>query len=285
MSAHSQTSDRRRQTSVSLKARKGAEKIVVLTAYTAPVARILDPLVDILLVGDSVGMVLYGMETTLPVSLDMMIAHGRAVVNASKLALVVVDMPFASYQASEAQALLSCARVFSETGCGAVKLEGAAEMAPTIRFLVERGIPVMGHVGLKPQHVHATGGYRAQGRTVEERERVISDALAVQEAGAFSIVLESIPESLGREITRRLSIPTIGIGASPACDGQVLVIDDMLGMNERVPRFVKVYASLGKAIGEAAERYAREVRDGIFPAKEHCLSEPPKKPAKLLKKR
>ncbi len=272
MSVHNDSA--KRATPVTIRAMKGAEKIVVLTAYTAPQARLLDPYVDILLVGDSLGMVVYGMETTLPVTLEMMIAHGRAVVNASRQAMVVVDMPFASYQASTEQAFLNCARVLTETGCGAVKVEGGAEMAPIIRFLTERGVPVMGHVGLKPQHVRALGGYRTQGKTASEREQIMQDALAVEKAGAFAVVVEATEETLAAEISARLDIPTIGIGASPACDGQVLVIDDMLGLTERAPRFVKKYADLAKKISAAAAAYAEDVRSGAFPAPEHCVTSP-----------
>jgi len=264
----------KRQTSVDIRGRKGGEKIVVLTAYTAPVARLLDPHVDLLLVGDSLGMVVYGMPDTLGVTLDMMIAHSRAVVNASSQAMVLVDMPFGSYQESPEQAFRSCARVMAETGAGAVKLEGGVEMAPAIRFLAERGIPVMGHVGLTPQHVNVFGGFRAQGREPEAKERILKNALAIQEAGAFAVVLESMPETLGRDITHRLAIPTIGIGASPACDGQVLVVDDMLGLTENPPAFVKQFAHVGKQIEQAASAYAKEVKSGTFPTTKHCLAGP-----------
>jgi 3-methyl-2-oxobutanoate hydroxymethyltransferase len=266
----------RRATPVSIRQQKGREKIVVLTAYTAPQAKLLDEHVDVLMVGDSLGMVIYGMETTLPVTLEMMIAHGRAVVDASKRALVVVDMPFASYQASLEQAFTNCARVLRETHCGAVKMEGGMEMAETIAFLSERGVPVMAHVGLQPQHVRTLGSYKAQGRLAAERERIIEDALAVEAAGAFAVVLEGIEESLGNDITGRLSIPTIGIGASPTCDGQVLVVDDMLGLTEKPPRFVKKYTDLAKKISDAAAAYAKDVRAGAFPAPEHCVTMPPK---------
>jgi 3-methyl-2-oxobutanoate hydroxymethyltransferase len=254
-----------------IRARKGSEKLVVLTAYTAPMARLLDPLVDILLVGDSLGMVVYGMENTLPVTLDMMINHGRAVSGASKKSLVVIDMPFGSYQASPEQAFLSASRVMQETGAQAVKLEGGGEMAETIYFLVERGIPVMGHVGLMPQRVNALGGYKFQGRNDDDAEHIMQDALAVQEAGAFSLVIEGVKEAVACEISEKLEIPTIGIGASPACDGQVLVIDDMLGFGEYVPSFVKRYADLPAVIQKAVKAYGDEVRSGKFPSAEFCF--------------
>lgn len=245
--------------------------LVVLTAYTAPMARLLDPQVDILLVGDSLGMVLYGFESTLPVTLDMMIAHGAAVRRASSHALVVIDMPFGSTQTSPQQAYASCVRVMQETGCDAVKLEGGEEMADTIRFLTQRGIPVMAHVGLMPQQVHVLGGYRYQGRTEQEAARIMNDALAVERAGAFCVVLEGIKESLAADITKRIAIPTIGIGASSACDGQVLVTEDMLGLtaSDYMPTFVKQYANLSPVISGAVERYAREVRERTFPGVEH----------------
>jgi 3-methyl-2-oxobutanoate hydroxymethyltransferase len=248
-------------------AHKNATPLVVLTAYTAPMARLLDPHVDILLVGDSLGMVLYGFESTLPVSLDMMIAHGAAVRRASERALVVVDMPFGSYQASPAAAYDACARVLKKTGCDAIKLEGGEEMAPTIRFLVERGIPVMAHVGLKPQHVRALGGYRTQGKNEEEAADILSDALSVQEAGAFCMVIEGVREQVAAGITSALSVPTIGIGASVECDGQVLVSEDMLGLSasDYVPSFVKPYANLSPQISEAVKKYAEEVRARKFP--------------------
>lgn len=246
--------------------------IVALTAYTTPMARRLDPFVDILLVGDSLGMTLYGLETTLGVTLEMMIAHGAAVVRGSQQALVVVDMPFASYQESPQQAFRNAARILTETGAGAVKLEGGAEMADTIRFLVDRGIPVMGHVGLRPQSVHAMGGFRAQGRTTDEAEQVQRDADAVADAGAFSVVLEGTYEPVARRISEKIAIPTIGIGASPACDGQVLVIDDVLGTFDGVsPKFAKRYADLGVEISRAVETYANEVRAGTFPTAQHCF--------------
>jgi len=254
-----------------VRARKGGASLVVLTAYTAPMARLLDPLVDILLVGDSLGMVVYGMENTLPVTLDMMIAHGRAVAGASKKALVVVDMPFGSYQASPEQAFMSCSRVIQETGAQAVKLEGGGEMAETIYFLVERGIPVMGHVGLMPQRVNALGGYKFQGRSDDDAQHILHDAMAVEQAGAFSMVIEGVKETVAREVSEKVGIPTIGIGASPACDGQVLVIDDMLGFGEYVPSFVKRYANIPEIIEKAVKAYGEEVRARKFPSAEYCF--------------
>jgi 3-methyl-2-oxobutanoate hydroxymethyltransferase len=253
-----------------LRSRKGQTPIVVLTAYTAPMARLMDEEVDILLVGDSLGMVIYGMESTLPVSLEMMIAHGAAVVRGSERACVVVDMPFGSYQSSPAQAFESCARVLRETGCHAVKLEGGAELAETIRFVTERGIPVMAHIGLMPQRVNVYGGYKSQGKVPSEADAIRRDALAVTEAGAFSLLIEAVQEPLARELTEKLAIPTIGIGASPACDGQVLVTEDMLGLLPSPPRFVKPYAALEQEVKAAIRTYATEVRSRTFPAAEHC---------------
>lgn len=256
-----------------LRRRKGGEPIVALTAYSAPMARRFDEHVDLLLVGDSLGMVLYGMETTLGVSLEIMIAHGRAVRRGARRACVVVDMPFASYQESPTQAFRNAARVMAETGCAAVKLEGGVEMAETIAFLTERGVPVMGHVGLMPQAVMLEGGFRTQGRAEAEARRITADAVAVTEAGAFSVVVEAMIEPLAREITGRLEVPTIGIGASPACDGQILVSDDLLGLFAAfTPRFVKRYAELGPLIEEAVAAYAEDVRARRFPGPEHCVA-------------
>jgi 3-methyl-2-oxobutanoate hydroxymethyltransferase len=254
-------------------ARKRATPIVVLTCYTAPMARILDSHVDILLVGDSLGMVVYGMDSTLGVTLDMMIVHGRAVAKEAKHALVVIDLPFGSYQESHEQAFAACARVMNETGAHAVKLEGGVEMQSTIRFLVERGIPVMGHVGLMPQRVHSMGGYKYQGRNEDEANAILQDALAVQEAGAFSMVIEGVKEDVARNITSQLRVPSIGIGASPACDGQVLVVDDMLGLSGSgyTPSFVKHYAHLSQIIEQAVKTYGEEVRNRTFPSAEYCF--------------
>lgn len=261
-----------RQSVPALRARKGGEPIVCLTAYTAPVARLLDPHVDILLVGDSLGMVVYGLDSTLPVTLDMMIAHGAAVVRASERACVVVDLPFGSYQESKEAAFRASARVMAETGAQAVKLEGGLEMAETVAFLTARGIPVMGHVGLTPQSVNTLGGYKAVGRDAEAAERIAADARAIAEAGAFTLVIEGTMEALARRITQEVAIPTIGIGGSPACDGQVLVTDDMLGLfGAFQPKFVKRYANLGETVSEAAATYAAEVRTRAFPGPEHCF--------------
>ena len=255
-----------------IRARKGGEPIVCLTAYSASVAQRLDPHVDLLLVGDSLGMVLYGFESTLSVTVDMMIAHGAAVRRGSRRACLVVDMPFGSYQESPAAAFRTAARLMTETGCSAVKLEGGREMAETIAFLTARGVPVMGHVGLVPQSVHSLGGFRARGREEAQAEAILADARAVAEAGAFSIVLEGMVEPLARSITEAVDVPTIGIGASPACDGQVLVTDDLVGLfGDFTPKFVKRYAELGDAIGEAAAAYAADVRARRFPGPEHCF--------------
>lgn len=251
---------------------KGGPPIVALTAYTAPVARLLDPHVDFLLVGDSLGMVVYGFESTVPVTLEMMIAHGGAVMRGSAQALVVVDLPFGSYQESPEQAFRSAARIMAETGCGAIKLEGGRELADTVRFLTGRGVPVMGHVGLMPQSVNTAGGFRVQGRGERQAERVMADATAIADAGAFAIVIEGTIEPVARSITAALPVPTIGIGASPVCDGQILVIDDALGVfTEFTPRFVKRYAELAPLISAAAEAYAADVRARRFPGPEHCF--------------
>ncbi len=237
----------------------------------APVAKALDPHVDILLVGDSLGMVLYGLDSTVGVTLDMMIAHGAAVVRGSKRACVIVDMPFASYQESPQLAFRSAARVMAETGCSAVKLEGGVEMAETIAFLVDRGIPVLAHVGLKPQSVHQIGGFRAQGKTPAEAARILADGQAVAEAGAFAIVVEGVIEPVARQLTESVDIPTVGIGAGPACDGQAVVTEDMLGLfPDFTPKFVKRYAELGEALSAAVQEYAEDVRAGRFPGPEHC---------------
>ncbi len=250
---------------------KGGSPIVGLTAYTAPIAKLLDPHVDFLLVGDSVGMVLYGFESTLPVTVEMMIAHGAAVMRTSSRALIVVDLPFGSYQESREQAFRSAARIMAETGCAAVKIEGGTEMAETVRFLTERGIPVMGHVGLMPQSVNAEGGFKVQGRGRAEAERVVADAAAIAEAGAFALVIEGTVEPVAR-VTEAVPMPTIGIGASPACDGQILVTDDVLGVfTEFKPRFVKRYAELAPLIATAAEAYAADVRARRSPGPEHCF--------------
>lgn len=252
---------------------KGGEPLVVLTAYSAPMASILDPYVDIFIVGDSVGMVLYGMESTLGVSLEMMIGHGTAVVRGSQKACVTVDMPFGSYQESRSQAFRNAAKIMKRTGCDAIKLEGGEEMAETISFLTTRGIPVMGHVGLMPQSVNSLGGYRARGRGKAEATKIISDARAIADSGVFSLVVEGVMEPLAEEITNAVAVPTIGIGASALCDGQVLVTEDMLGLfNEFTPSFVKRFADLGPAIAKAAEAYSKEVRQRDFPGAVNCFN-------------
>jgi 3-methyl-2-oxobutanoate hydroxymethyltransferase len=272
----------KKRTPADLQARKGGIPLVCLTAYTAPMTRLLDPIADLLLVGDSLGNVIYGFDSTLPVTLEMMIAHGAAVVRVAKRACVTVDMPFGSYQESPAQAFRNAARIMSETGCSAIKLEGGEPMAETIRFLVDRGVPVLGHIGLQPQSVNAIGGFRAQGRTAVEAARVLADARAVADAGAFGMVVEGTSEPAARRITEAVPVPTIGIGASPACDGQILVTEDLLGLySDFQPRFVKRYAQLGKAVSEAATAYAEDVRARRFPALEHTygMRSPDKEPA------
>lgn len=256
---------KRRITAPQIAARKGGEPIVSLTSYHAHTARIVERHADFILVGDSVGMVMHGMENTTGVTLDLMILHGQAVVRGTERALIVVDMPFGSYEESPPIAFRNATRIMKETQCGAVKLEGGRPMAETIRFLVERGVPVMGHVGLTPQSTHVMGGFRTQGRDEETWDAHVADAVAVAEAGAFAVVVEGVVEPLARRITEAVAIPTIGIGASAHCDGQILVLEDMLGLNPWVPKFVKVYGELGPMIEDAVERYAREVRGRSFP--------------------
>jgi 3-methyl-2-oxobutanoate hydroxymethyltransferase len=261
-----------RVTAPDIKARKGQQPIVCLTCYHAHTAKLLDEHVDIMLVGDTLGMVIHGMETTLGVTLDMMILHGKAVMRGSKRALVVVDMPFGSYEESPEIAFRNAARVLQETGCGAIKLEGGKRMAETIHYLTLRGVPVIGHVGMTPQMVQVFGGFKTQGVTSEEWPAIEADAKAVAEAGAFAVVLEAMTEPLAARITKQVSIPTIGIGASPDCDGQILVLEDMLGLNANPPRFVREYAELGKNIEEAVRGYAADVRSRRFPGKENVYS-------------
>lgn len=257
-------------------ARKGLQPLVCLTAYTTPIAELIDDHCDVALVGDSVGMVLHGLPSTLGVTLEMMILHGKAVRRGLERALMVVDMPFGSYEESPEQAFRNAARVMTETGCAAVKLEGGESIAQTIQFLTARGVPVMGHVGLTPQAVNAFGGYPVQGRG-EDAERILRDAVSVAEAGAFAVVLEKIPEAFARRTTKEVSIPTIGIGASAACDGQILVVDDMLGLFGTFrPKFVKRYAELGKAAEAAIATFANEVRERRFPASEHVFGDEPR---------
>jgi len=274
----STTSQTRRIGVPDLRARKGGEPIVSLTAYTAPMARMLDPHVDFLLVGDSLGMVVYGFDSTLPVTLDMMIAHGAAVVRGSSQACVVVDMPFSTYEETPEAAYRAAARILAETGCAAVKLEGGVSQEATIAFLTARGIPVLAHIGLTPQSVNAFGGFRVQGRDDDRADDIRADARAVERAGAFGVVIEGVPEPLARKITAEVSIPTIGIGASPACDGQVLVTEDMIGMfGTFTPKFAKRYADLGEDVSAVAARYADEVRARAFPGPEHCFDPAPTK--------
>ena len=242
-----------------------ADPIVMLTAYTARQAQLLDVHCDLLLVGDSLGQVIYGLPSSVPVTLDMMAAHGAAVVRGSWHSAVVVDLPFGTYEASPQQAFASASRLLKETGCDAIKLEGGAAMAETVSFLNQRGIPVMGHVGLTPQAVNVLGGYAARGREKAEADKIIADAQALDRAGAFAIVVEGVIEPLAIEVTRAVSCPTIGIGASAQCDGQVLVTDDMLGMFERVPRFVKRFEEVSEVVARAARDYAAEVRARTFP--------------------
>lgn len=255
-----------------LRARKGLEPIVCLTAYTTPMAQRLDEHCDLLLVGDSLGMVVYGMESTLAVTVDMMVNHGKAVMRGSQNACVVVDLPFGSYQGSKEQAFQTASHILAETGCAAVKLEGGAEMAETIEFLNARGVPVMAHIGLMPQQVNTMGGFKSQGRGDDAAQKMITDAKAVARAGAFCVVVEGTVEGVARQITETIDIPTIGIGASVACDGQVLVTEDILGLfSDFTPKFVKRYANLGDSVSEAVGKYAEEVRTRKFPSDEYCF--------------
>lgn len=255
----------KRITAADIAGRKGGAPIVCLTAYDAPTAAILDAHCDLLLVGDSVGMVVHGLPSTVGVTLEMMIMHGKAVMRGAQRALVVVDMPFGTYEEGPEQAFRNAARILSETGAQAVKLESGRYTAETIRFMVDRGVPVMGHVGLRPQAVNVSGGFRAKGRTAAEREEILAEAQDAVEAGAFAIVVEGVAEDLAREITMTVAAPTIGIGASPQCDGQILVTQDMLGLFDWTPKFVKRFASLRSAIDEAVRQYAGEVRARTFP--------------------
>ena len=256
-----------------IKSRKGGDPLVVLTAYTTPMARIVDRHCDIALVGDSLGMVLHGLPSTIGVTMEMMILHGRAVVRGLEKAMAVIDMPFGSYEESPQQAFRNAALLMAETGAPCVKLEGGVHMAETIAFLTRRGVPVMAHIGLTPQSVNTLGGYKVVGRD-EEAAKVMADAEAIEAAGAFSVVLEKVPEGLAGRITQRLSIPTIGIGAGVRCDGQVLVVDDMLGLfTDFRPKFVKRFGELGQAADEAIAAYADEVRSRRFPAPEHAFAD------------
>ena len=261
-----QTQSNRRLTAADVRARKGLEPLVCLTAYTAPVAAVLDERCDVLLVGDSVGMVVHGLPNTVGVTLEMMILHGQAVMRGSSRAMVVIDMPFGSYEAGPEAAYANAVRVMKETGAQGIKVESGPTVADTVSYLVRRGVPVMGHVGLRPQSVLVDGGFKAKGRTEEERARVLAEAQATAEAGVFALVIEGVAEGLAREITEAVACPTIGIGASAACDGQILVTDDLLGMFDWTPKFVRRYAALREEIGRAAGAYAADVRARRFPA-------------------
>jgi 3-methyl-2-oxobutanoate hydroxymethyltransferase len=255
-----------------LRRRKGGVPIVCLTAYSAPMARLIDDAVDLILVGDSLGMVVYGFETTVPVTLDMMIRHGAAVARGTRHACVILDLPFGTYQETPVQAYRNAAHALAETGVAGVKVEGGEIIAETIRFLVERGIPVLGHIGLQPQSTNTvtTGGFRAQGKSDEDQARILADARAVAAAGAFAVVIEGVTENLARAVTDAIEIPTIGIGASARCDGQILVTDDAVGLfTDFKPRFVKRYAELAPKIAAAAAEYAEDVRQRRFPGPEH----------------
>jgi len=255
-----------------LTALKGQKKIAALTAYTAPIARLLDDHLDMVLVGDSTAMVGYGMPDTLSITPSMMTAHAKAVVDATRKVCVVVDMPFGSYQESPELAFRHAAAMLAGSGAQAVKIEGTAVLAATSRFMIERGVPVLAHVGLMPQYVNVMGGFKAQGFSDEVADRIVEDALAHQEAGCFAVVLEGVTEALGRRITETLSIPTIGIGASPACDGQILVTEDILGLSgSRIPKFARQFADVGAMISDAVAQYAEDVREGRFPTMEHCF--------------
>ncbi|WP_334150528.1 3-methyl-2-oxobutanoate hydroxymethyltransferase [Hyphomicrobium sp.] len=287
MSLHPPT---RRLMAPDITAMKRVKPIVALTSYHAHTAAIADKYCDFLLVGDSLGMVMYGFETTVPVTLEMMIVQARAVVRGARRALVAVDMPFGSYEESPPVAFRNASRVMKETDCGAVKLEGGRRMAETTRYLVERGIPVMGHIGLTPQSINVLGGFKSQGRSRDEWAAIEEDARALAEAGAFAVVLEAVSGPLAARITEEIPVPTIGIGASSSCDGQILVMEDMLGLSPRVPRFVKKFGAVATAIEDAIRAYAEDVSEGRFPAEEHtyAMSEAPgsaaPQPAQATKK-
>ncbi len=270
MSQSSKTSVTR-ASSDSIRLRKGKLPIVCITAYSAPMAKLFDDYADIILVGDSLGMVIYGLPSTLQVSVEMMINHGAAVVRGSKKAFIVVDLPFGSYQSSPKDAFITAQKVISETGCNAVKIEGGRTMAKTVEFLVNRGIPVLGHIGMLPQSYNQIGGYRVRGKTKEAETEIIQDANILEESGAFGVVIESVIENIAEKITNDISIPTIGIGASVKCDGQIIVAEDILGMfSDFQPKFVKRYANLSPLISNAVKNYADDVRNRRFPGKEHC---------------
>lgn len=262
----------KRISSNDIKSLKGTTPIVCLTAYTAPIARAIDGKVDLMLVGDSLGMVLYDYENTLQVTLDQMIEHAKSVVKGTSKSCTIVDMPFGTYEESVDKAFMNTARVMKETNCNGVKLEGGQKMSKTIKYLTESSIPVMGHIGLQPQSVLIDGGYKVKGKVRSEWNKYIDDAFAVEEAGAFSIVLEGMAEPLAAEITSKLKIPTIGIGASPRCDGQILVTEDMLGLTNVAPKFVKKYVDLDINIKNAVSQYAMEVKNRTFPSSEHVYN-------------
>jgi 3-methyl-2-oxobutanoate hydroxymethyltransferase len=255
-----------------IRQRKGGEPLVMLTAYTVRMAQLLDPHCDMLLVGDSLGQVIYGLPHTVGVTMEMMALHGAAVVRGSYHAAVIVDMPFGSYEASAEQAFTNAAHLLKETGAAAVKLEGGRALAPTVEFLTQRGIPVMGHVGLTPQAVNILGGYGVRGKSEEEAKAIVDDSIAVAQAGAFSLVIEGVLESIAIEVTNKVACPTIGIGASAQCDGQVLVTEDMLGMFERVPKFVKRYQDMAGVVEGAVKEYAEQVRSRSFPTEDQIYA-------------
>lgn len=270
MSVHSL---RKKITAPDITASKGRKRIVSLTACTKPMAQLIDPHVDLIMVGDALGMIGYGMENTLGVTLDMMIYHGAAVVRGTVRSCVIVDMPFGSYEESPLQAFRNAARVMVETGAQGVKIEGGREMAETVAYLKVRGIPVMSHIGLMPQHINNMGGFKVQGQDEENARRIYEDAKALSEAGAFSLLIEGTTEALARLITESIPIPTIGIGASPACDGQLLVTEDLLGLfPDFTPKFARRYIDLSSYISEAVSAFAQDVRSGAFPGPEHCFS-------------
>ena len=265
-----------RKTANDIKSLKRKTPIVCLTAYTAPIARAIDEQIDLMLVGDSLGMVLYDYENTLQVTLEQMIDHAKSVVGASSKSCVIVDMPFGTYEESIDKAFMNAARVMKETNCNGIKLEGGQKISKTINHLTKSSIPVMGHIGLQPQSVLIDGGYKVKGKVKSEWQKYIDDAIAVEEAGAFSIVLEGMAEPLAAEITTILNIPTIGIGASPTCDGQILVTEDILGLSNVAPKFVKKYVDLNDIIKNAVNKYAAEVKDRTFPSLEHVYHMPPR---------
>jgi 3-methyl-2-oxobutanoate hydroxymethyltransferase len=258
----------KRLTVPTIRQSKGGEPLVMLTAYTVRMAQLLDPHCDMLLVGDSLGQVIYGLPHTVAVTMEMMCAHGAAVVRGSYHAAVIVDMPFGSYEASPEQAFMSAARLLKETGAAAVKLEGGATLAPTVHFLTSRGIPVMAHVGLTPQAVNILGGYGVRGRSEAEARSIVNDAVALADAGAFAMVIEGVLEPIAIEITQKVPCPTIGIGASAQCDGQVLVTEDMLGLFDRTPKFVKRFGNMSTAVADSVKEYAADVRARAFPGPE-----------------